>query len=1041
MPPNHSPNTSNTHTAFLQSVSRISIPLLLLLYLLGVFSLSATLWKTAQPFAEFVILHPSFVRLITAVTSAICALFFFWPREGSRLVGRWGDYIGLAFVTFAVQYGLRFTQLLIDGRVGQEVETAFALFSSSLVYFCSAVNNLLFLGAARILLNWGQGIQEAQPLKGYGRGSAGPGGTLPRAFADFRRTIPRWAWYLAFISLVSAFIDTSFDVLWSRFPDALFSAYCLGWFGYAIAVNLNMRLHRVLAAVALIVSLAYGAGQLIWATNPIIAYSARESGSSNTMLRWVKEMIGDKVNELTVLTNSSTRSRNPPVIFLDNTVFTILWPIRFALFLVAFTLYLLFIISINDFRRALSETTNLRKDYLSSDGIVRAIGESLAADSVSLFVRLPGADQRKVLRLAWGRVDAHPPPETTALRPADADPLLWGVFEKGDEYVRVSSENDANGAAGPQPHGPPSQSLLLVPVKLHGGVIGGVQAELGGYGKSNFTTLQKLRLMAEIVAPAVQDYRALAAMDQMGYRLARLHVDHPRGDLVEAAARIAEVLQDILTPLATALHVEFGFSPTTHVSPAEGREAALLKDLGDTEAGLHVADAGVRVESLPLLNRVRGGGQESMALGWLRFAIPALRDESSRPTLAAYYLNRRAVASVTADGVLDFARDYLGLIIKDLGVDFNREDLSGEGWFEAVSNAACRASLSWVVVTETGPEEPQGEEGLVCVTPGRVEGEKVLFSRMWGGGGTSPHDFTARHAVGLHLPKSKSRLWLGVAREGFGPELKFESPWKSFLKDLAKLADAALDNIQKRRQAETEQLDAALSQGVINIAVTTGTLMHQLLNMVRDQLFATESLEEELRDGHPLSERPLLLLRAMRTSALHMRELTEAFNNVTGMKGPSTCVVKEAAEEALKLYRVSLKHRDIEVIIDPSTDIQADVPFFVPAFALANLIGNARDAIWAHGWIKVEANERGQFIECHVSNNGPEIPPLVQKTLFEFGKTDKDGHNGWGLYFVKRALIENGGDIWLARSDKDLTSFTVLLPKRREARREQHDAE
>jgi hypothetical protein len=961
-------------------------------------------------------------------------------------VGRWGDYIGLAFLTFAVQYGLRFTQVLIEGRVGQGVETTFAHFSLLLVYLCSAVNNLLFLGAARILLNWGQGIQEAQPLKGYGRGSAGPGGALPRALADFYRTIPMSAWLLSCTALAGAILDVSFGFLWARLPDALFSAYCLGWFGYAIAVNLNIRRHMALSAGALFVSLAYGAGQLIWATNPLIAYSARVNDTSNPILLWVKGTVGDRVNELTAIMNISARMNIPPEVYLDTAVYATLLPLRFALFLVAFTLYLLFIISINDFRRALYETTNVRKDYLSSDGIVRAIGESLAADRVSLFIRLPGAENKRVLCLAWGREDERPPSKMPILRPVEDEPLLLHsvedypllrrVFEKGDEYVRVSSEVGANGAAGPRPRVPPSQSLLLVPVKFHGAVIGGMQVELGGYGKSNFTALQKLRLMAEIVAPSVQDYRALAAVDQLGYRLTRLHVDHPLGSLAEAVTRIAEVLQDILNPLATALHVEIGFSPITRVSPAEGGAAQLLKDLGDgMEEKIPVADAGVSVERLPLLNQVREGGRRYITLGWLRFAIPAVRDESSRPTLAGYYLSRRAVASITADGVLDFARDYLGLIIKDLGIQFNQENLSDEEWFEAINSATLRAGLPWVLVTEDGPDGSQGEEDLVHVTPGRVEGGKILFSRKLGGDGKSLHDFEAEHAVGLYLPKSKRRLWLGVEREGFGPELGFESPWKCFLYDLAKLADAALDNIQKRRQAEAEQLNAAMTQGVITIAITTGTLMHQLLNMVRDQLLATESLEEELRNGPPLNTRPSLLLRAMRTSALQMWELTKTFNNVTNMQGPRPCSVRGATEEAIKLFQAALKQWGIEVKVDVPPALVADIPFHVVAFALANLIGNAKEALMSNGTINIKTEENGDFVLCHVTNDGPEIPQPLREGLFEFGKSAKEGHNGWGLYFVKRALIENGGDIVLAYSGPAETRFTVRLPKGKDARR------
>jgi signal transduction histidine kinase len=218
----------------------------------------------------------------------------------------------------------------------------------------------------------------------------------------------------------------------------------------------------------------------------------------------------------------------------------------------------------------------------------------------------------------------------------------------------------------------------------------------------------------------------------------------------------------------------------------------------------------------------------------------------------------------------------------------------------------------------------------------------------------------------------------------------------------------------------------------MTIAVTTGTLMHQLLNMIKDQLFAAESLEEESKQpGVMLNAKSDNLIRAMKHSAVQMRELTEAFKSVTQMGGQKPCLIKEAAEQAMRLFKVSLVQRRIKVTIDSSTAIQADVPFYVPAFALANLIGNAKDAIWSNGEISIEAEDNGDSVLCHVTNSGPEIPYDVREGLFQFGVTSKPGHNGWGLYFVEKALIENRGSIWLNYSNETGTRFTLRLPKQR----------
>ncbi|HXQ73990.1 MAG TPA: hypothetical protein VN844_26035, partial [Pyrinomonadaceae bacterium] len=84
------------------------------------------------------------IRVLTAVTALLFASFFFWPREGSRLVGRWNDYVGLAFATIFVQYLLRFVELKVDSFHSVGGSPARALFDVT-VYGCSALNNLFFL--------------------------------------------------------------------------------------------------------------------------------------------------------------------------------------------------------------------------------------------------------------------------------------------------------------------------------------------------------------------------------------------------------------------------------------------------------------------------------------------------------------------------------------------------------------------------------------------------------------------------------------------------------------------------------------------------------------------------------------------------------------------------------------------------------------------------------------------------------------------------------------------------------------------------------
>ena len=67
------------------------------------------------------------------------------------------------------------------------------------------------------------------------------------------------------------------------------------------------------------------------------------------------------------------------------------------------------------------------------------------------------------------------------------------------------------------------------------------------------------------------------------------------------------------------------------------------------------------------------------------------------------------------------------------------------------------------------------------------------------------HDETTQthHVMRIKLEKSGHQVWFGIAREGFGLELDFPSPWKAFLEDFKEIVDsslASLFEIQKSKE-------------------------------------------------------------------------------------------------------------------------------------------------------------------------------------------------------------------------------------------------
>jgi signal transduction histidine kinase len=103
---------------------------------------------------------------------------------------------------------------------------------------------------------------------------------------------------------------------------------------------------------------------------------------------------------------------------------------------------------------------------------------------------------------------------------------------------------------------------------------------------------------------------------------------------------------------------------------------------------------------------------------------------------------------------------------------------------------------------------------------------------------------------------------------------------------------------------------------------------------------------------------------------------------------------------------------------------------------MLNLIKNACESVDHDGTITLRArvasmpvrNKAVPSLVLEVEDNGPGIPPSVQKRLFEpFFSTKKEG-TGLGLAITERIVQRHGGTIDFQSSPGQGTTFTVVLP-------------
>jgi signal transduction histidine kinase len=315
--------------------------------------------------------------------------------------------------------------------------------------------------------------------------------------------------------------------------------------------------------------------------------------------------------------------------------------------------------------------------------------------------------------------------------------------------------------------------------------------------------------------------------------------------------------------------------------------------------------------------------------------------------------------------------------------------------------------------------------------------------------------------VSVSLSNTKARIWFGVEREGFGPELSTLSPWTVFIERLAEMADSALLRLEREQiqneaaetrlemlqmqneAAETRlemlqmQNEAAETRSLATYVVTSHTVFHQMQNMVRDLANPISTLNEMADAGVlGVSQEIKDLTDMINKSAEKLLDFASAFMNVKKMDAHRPCTLQEVIAESKELFDVSLKNNRISLDVELPNDLKIDIPFNVAFLAISNLLSNAKDAIGKRGGkIRIEAEAVRDLVYCSVINNGPPVDPEIRKDLFrKIGVSTKQGQTirGWGLYLAHKSLSENRGHIELTKSDPTETRFTIKFPRVRQ---------
>jgi len=151
---------------------------------------------------------------------------------------------------------------------------------------------------------------------------------------------------------------------------------------------------------------------------------------------------------------------------------------------------------------------------------------------------------------------------------------------------------------------------------------------------------------------------------------------------------------------------------------------------------------------------------------------------------------------------------------------------------------------------------------------------------------------------------------------------------------------------------------------------------------------------------------------------------------------PDAVNLVELAQDVVGHLGVLAEEKGQSISVDASGAPTAVVDRVVLRQALINLVDNAIKFTPIGGQVSIRVSGSNGIALVDVSDTGPGIPATAQERIFDrFYRADEASGTGTGLglSIAKGAVEANGGDLKLAYSGPDGTTFRIILPRPQES--------
>ncbi|MFQ5613053.1 MAG: GAF domain-containing protein [Anaerolineae bacterium] len=238
----------------------------------------------------------------------------------------------------------------------------------------------------------------------------------------------------------------------------------------------------------------------------------------------------------------------------------------------------------------------------------------------------------------------------------------------------------------------------------------------------------------------------------------------------------------------------------------------------------------------------------------------------------------------------------------------------------------------------------------------------------------------------------------------------------------------AINDAAQLRELEAAHQRQATAETFAAVGDIAANLLHRLNNKIGAIPVHVQAIEDKREDL--LRQEPYLAekLRDIEDSARAAMQIArESMTHLHPLKPHPVSLV-----EVLATARAALPPT-------PGIEIKAQGLDGLPrvmatqsqlTLVFMNLLENAVHAIGEEGRITVSGRRDGDWVEVHVSDDGPGIAPDLTERIFELSfSTERLGRKlGFGLWWVRRFVQRFGGEVTVSSQPNRGATFTLRLP-------------